>query len=708
MSPFSRHSSSSTTATITRETERERRRSSAESNGSLPPSLELNLGPSSHSVFATSAAGGPRASGTAGEEVTGQYPHSSTTTPSSSSSSLTPFIQLFEPPTAVPPPSLGQQAPLLSSQRENLQNQRQRNPTEIEVLNGDDEDMNDDMGVVSSDNQQRQPLEPLPHLPQYEDRERQRQQQQQQQDRYRSYTRIVGSDNSLVAENAAETRRLYARMDMDRRLHRDSSNISGPSARPWASVVEEEEGSRNLGVDEDVRYGARRVEVRRQGESTGVGEYSERQQRARVLASQIQHHRRQRADASGRQLRYEEPVSRRFTCHFPDLLDGIGMPPRVTNSGGSGSTSSLIDRTSGPRIAPPPPRPRLHSIRQVPAPSENTGFGNVRGDDDNGHRSSRSRSQGGDNRNSNTNPLGPSAATITNAPSHQMPPEEEWGTMFQLRSPGNHVDPGTVAATAQRPSITDSAARTSLDSVSSSDSSMTDSFTSSGASSFSASGPNVLPLRVPNRRMFLDTELPSPGLGGLFDTLGANTIPAIADSLTTVPRPTRNSTTNPPSAPSSVAAMAPTSDHYSSNSSSGFLSSTTGRFTPSPVRTSDGDLDEDRVVADETARLHSLASRLGNMRDEMVSEMMNLWERPQGVESEMRMDIGEGEPRGRAQNVSFFLLISDPYCQFMRTSFDRSIALRPRIEPLLAISAVLALFHLRLPLLLPNARGQKT
>lgn len=306
------------------------------------------------------------------------------------------------------------------------------------------------------------------------------------------------------------------------------------------------------------------------------------------------------------------------------------------------------------------------------------------------------------------NPLGPSAATITNAPSHQMPPEEEWGTMFQLRSPGNHVDPGTVAATAQRPSITDSAARTSLDSVSSSDSSMTDSFTSSGASSFSASGPNVLPLRVPNRRMFLDTELPSPGLGGLFDTLGANTTPAIADSLATVPRPTRNSTTNPPSAPSSVAAMAPTSDHYSSNSSSGFLSSTTGRFTPSPVRTSDGDLDEDEVVADETARLHSLASRLGNMRDEMVSEMMNLWERPQGVESEMRMDIGEGEPRGRAQNVSFFLLISASYCQFMRTSFDRSIALRPRIEPLLAISAVLVLFHLRLPLLLPNARGQKT
>jgi hypothetical protein len=119
-------------------------------------------------------------------------------------------------------------------------------------------------------------------------------------------------------------------------------------------------------------------------------------------------------------------------------------------------------------------------------------------------------------------------------------------------------------------------------------------------------------------------------------------------------------------------------------------------------------LDEERVVEDGTARLHSLTTRLGSMRDEMVSEMMNWWDRPEGGESDMRMDISEGEQRGRAQNVGSLLSICEIFFLSTYEDFiDRSAALRSHIGRLRAISAVQVLSHLRLQLLLPQTPLQQ-
>lgn len=591
---------------------------------------------SNHSVFGADGASGSGINNNATSDMpAAATPGSMQQEPLSSS--LTPLTRPFEPPPPTPPLSLGQ-VPLLTH----------RDYQRYIESGAFDEDTNAD-----------------------------RHRQQQHQHRYRAPTRVVGSDNSLVAENASEMRRRYARVDMFRRLSasrrlstRSSGSISEESLRSSASGESEDRFWENVGLS------------RGRGESvSGEREQEERigsgwQWSGQDARPQTQHH-QQQPHLGAMQGRLEYLLSRTQTRTRDNggslsLFGGLGLPPRSSQSqsgngggsgsnGGSGGGSNLGDRGSGsspstgvsmyPGVVPPPPRPRLHSVRNAPPSSafESTGF-NITPSD--GHRRSSSWSQGSLNVN-NTN-------TTSNENRPPMSSEEAWITMLGLRLPpdyatrpplmhlytdsGSESGSGAGAGDRQRTST-----RTSIDSYSSSNSSMTDSFMGSGVTNSSVYAGNSASFQAPNRAMFLDTELPSPGLDGLLDALGnnLNNTATTAASRTTrnpfeLPFPTGSSSA-PPSAPASATT-------FNSSNSSGFFSSAS-RFTPSPIRTSDEDVDGG--TANESARLRHLVTRLGDVRNE-VSEMMNWWDRVDGSglqASTNGMDI-DGEQRGRTQSVS--------------------------------------------------------
>jgi hypothetical protein len=169
----------------------------------------------------------------------------------------------------------------------------------------------------------------------------------------------------------------------------------------------------------------------------------------------------------------------------------------------------------------------------------------------------------------------------------------------------------------------------------------------SGVSTASVYGGGTAQMNPPNRRVFLDTELPSPGLGGLFDTLGTNSVSGGGGGAVITAEQGQAHVDVSSSAPTSAAASSTTFD---SSNSSGFFSA--GRFTPSPARTSDDDLEE-RGIAHESARLRVLTERLGNMRDEMLNEMLRWGERDDESALSDEMDVDGDQPQSR--NVSALL-----------------------------------------------------
>ncbi|KAF5353959.1 hypothetical protein D9756_007030 [Leucocoprinus leucothites] len=359
-------------------------------------------------------------------------------------------------------------------------------------------------------------------------------------------TRVVGSDNSLVAENAVEYRR--RRDEAIRRLNvRTGGSLSARNGESGGGIRE------------------------RMGISGGL-----------ALPS-----RNEQGDS------------------------GSSLEERS----GSGSMGSSMSVSMYPGVIPHPPRPRLHSVRQAHPP---TSFAPPSGFTA-GRRRSTSWSQGTsfaeDNSNNNHTsienrrpPMAAQQAMLIMQGITLRPDGSGNGPVMRLYTEpeeGSGPQPQRIA-------------RTSVDSLSSGSSMSVDSFLDSGSgmSSTSVYGGGGEQLNPPARPVFLDTQLPSPGLGELFDTLGPNLSTTATRPAT---EPTQPAVTSL-SAPTSAAAPSTT---FASSASSGFPSA--GRLTPSPVRTSDDDSEEGGMIH-ESARLRSLTERLGHMRDAMLSDMLR-WDR---------------------------------------------------------------------------------
>lgn len=365
--------------------------------------------------------------------------------------------------------------------------------------------------------------------------------------------------------------------------------------------------------------------------------------------------------------------------NFFGTFGGLGLPPR--NSGGpinrglhanrgSESGSSIASSTGASLysgVVPPPPRPRLHSVRRVlsPAVPESTGFDSS----NNGQRRSTPWSlevtntpnvdEGGNaSRTSGSRPMTSGEAFITML-GLQLSPDHEHRRRRSLLYVDSESDRDSSSVDGRQLQRN---ARTSVDSLGSSDSAMSSesligSGYGSGVSSTSVYGTTTTASTLPARAMFLDTELPSPGLGELLDTLGSpNTNNNLGVSNN--PHPNQNpfdlplpDATGFSPAPLSTPASATT---FNSSGSSGYFSPL-GRFTPSPVRTSDEDVEVERPAND--------VRRLGTRfrRTESDNEMLGWFDRgwDEDLAPEAReMDV-DGNQRDRYRNVSIcsFLLV---------------------------------------------------
>ncbi|KAF9450400.1 hypothetical protein P691DRAFT_473319 [Macrolepiota fuliginosa MF-IS2] len=657
--------------------------------GSLPPSLELDLG-LNNSVFGEDGEG----AGGAGIDVAMSNNNDNNSNNStmaaasqfgvgsggSSYSRREPSMRLFERPELPPlPPSQSH-----SQQARNHFQHTHRNP------NLDVDDRRRDWRAAAYGGRR--------------DGERSRERETQRQPRYHTTrVNVVGSSNSLVAENAAEMDRRLARADLVRRLSASRRVSGGEEA---SSSSESGSGSNNESVEgrgTNVNVGPGSglsgpgVSVPRV-EGAGIGPAWERVARLRREAERLG--RREGGEESGRshgplgarprtpsqthttaqsgiQTRFGHLLSR---SHGPSnrgaagggggrggaaasygTFGGLGLPPRVGNGSnggsemrGSGSESNDDVGSSGtrasmyPGVAPPAPRPRLHSTRHMPSLSSLESAGPDHTLD--GHRRSTSWSQGSLNGNPN--------ADADSGGTRSMSTQEDIATMFGLRLPldgSSHTQSSTHlyhsdSESGSGPVVEEQAqrrTRTSFDSVSSSDSSMSvESLLGSGSGNSNASvyGSGSTPAPSYGRAMFLNPELPSPGLGGLFDTPGSG--PGAASqqsdpSLEPLEYP-------PPGAPSRLAS----SLTFNSSNSSGFFSSV-GRFTPSPVRSSDDDAEDGFV--NETMSLESMMDRFGSAREGVLNLPRHVRNRDgyyEGPLDEMDID-GDQRDRGSSTTTDF-------------------------------------------------------
>jgi len=139
-------------------------------------------------------------------------------------------------------------------------------------------------------------------------------------------------------------------------------------------------------------------------------------------------------------------------------------------------------------------------------------------------------------------------------------------------------------------------------------------------------------LSTSSRAVFLDTELPSPGLGELFDSLVANSTAAVT-TTTCVGESTQS--------------LAGSSGLVAAASST---PSSTSTLTSSPVRTLDDDL-EVRGITHGSERLQS-TGRLGRTQEQMLNNMLR-WNR----DDEFLL-FNPNETSGESPSVSFS--ISNP------------------------------------------------
>lgn len=332
--------------------------------------------------------------------------------------------------------------------------------------------------------------------------------------RVASLTTRIGSDISLVAENAAEVRRRNAREDVLRRL---SSRLEGLSSRGSGSM-----------------------------ERTG-------------------------------------------------LFGGLAPPPSDVHG--------QIER-NGTDIIPPLSQLRPRSIHQTPiVEDENSGH----------HNSIEDRY--------------PFMTTreAMNAGSRLPPHDTSTRPVMRL---------STDSEGESRPEIERNATRVSIDSSSSDSSISADSFIISrpGMSSVSVSSGGGGQLSTSSRAVFLDTELPSPGLGELFDSLVANSTAAVT-TTTCVGESTQS--------------LAGSSGLVAAASST---PSSTSTLTSSPVRTLDDDL-EVRGITHGSERLQS-TGRLGRTQEQMLNNMLR-WNR----DDEFLL-FNPNETSGESPSVSFS--ISNP------------------------------------------------
>lgn len=347
-------------------------------------------------------------------------------------------------------------------------------------------------------------------------------------------TTRIGSDISLVAENAAEVRRRNAREDVLRRL---SSRLEGLSSG----------------------------EVRGSGSMERTGLFG-----GLALPS---------SDVHGQ-------IERNGT----DVVDD------------SGSMSSTLTMSMLPDIIPPPSQPRPHSVRQTPiVEDENNGRLNI--EDRYPFMTTREATTAGS----------------------RLPPHDT--------NTGPVMLPFTESEGASRPEIQRNATRASIDSSSSDSSISVDSFSGSGMSSVSVYSGSDGQSSTSSRAVFLDTELPSPGLGELFDSLVSNSTAAVTTTATS--ELTQNL----------VSSSDPSSTTFNSSTSS-----SASRLTSSPVRALDDDL-EVRGTTHESEKLQS-TERSGRPQEQMSNSMLR-WDR--GDESIL---FNSDEANSEDTSVSFRMLNS--------------------------------------------------
>ena len=360
--------------------------------------------------------------------------------------------------------------------------------------------------------------------------------------------------------------------------------------------------------------------MRTRGNDSTVGSFSSRIGRPRVaslttrIGSDISLVAENAAEIRRRNGR--EDVSRSLSSRLEGLNSrGFGSMERTGLFGGLAPPSSdahgQIERNRTD-IIPPLSQPRPHSVHPTPiVEDENSGH----------HNSIEDRY--------------PFMTTreAMNARSRLPPHNTSTGPVLRL---------STEPEGESRPEIQRNATRVSFGSSSSDSSISVDFFVDSGSgmsgvSLYSGGGDGQS--STSSRAVFLDTELPSPGLGELFDSLVSNSTAAVTTTATCVSKSTPS-----PVGSSGLASVATSTTFTSSTPSS------TSRLTSSPVRALD-DLIV-RGITHGSQRLQS-TERLGRTQGQMSNNMLR-WNR-----DDESLLFNSNETSGESSSVSFS--ISNPH-----------------------------------------------